>query len=101
MACELSHGHAVAVGMAAAAAVSADRHGLDQARVRVPLERLGLPTRIHAANPDAILRLVRRDKKRTATGLRMVLLREVGDPVVEYVDEATLRLGLAAVGIAG
>ena len=99
--CELSHGHAVAVGMVAAAAVSADRHGLDQGRVRVPLERLGLPIRIHAATPDAILRLVRRDKKRTATGLRMVLLREVGDPVVEYVDEATLRLGLAAVGISG
>ncbi|MCY4621460.1 MAG: bifunctional shikimate kinase/3-dehydroquinate synthase [bacterium] len=99
--CGLSHGHAVAVGMVAAAAISADRLGFDEARVRVPLERLGLPTRIAAANPDAILQLVQRDKKRTASGLRMVLLREMGDPVIEYVDEAALRLGLAAVGIAG
>ena len=98
--CGLSHGHAVAVGMVAAAAVSADRLGFDEARVRLPLERLGLPTRVDAA-PDAILRLVQRDKKRTASGLRMVLLREIGDPVVEYVEEAALRLGLAAVGIVG
>ena len=98
--CGLPHGHAVAVGMVAAAAVSADRHGFDEARVRVPLERLGLPTRIDAA-PDAVLRLVQRDKKRTASGVRMVLLRDIGDPVVEYVDEAALRLGLAAVGIKG
>lgn len=99
--CGLSHGHAVAVGMVAAAAVSADRLAFDETRVRVPLERLGLPTRIDDASPDAILRLVQRDKKRTASGLRMVLLREIGDPVVEYVDEAALRLGLAAVGIPG
>lgn len=99
--CGLSHGHAVAVGMVAAAAVSADRLGFDEARVRLPLERLGLPTRVDAAIPDAVLRLVHRDKKRTASGLRMVLLRAIGDPSVEYVDEAALRLGLAAVGIAG
>ena len=101
VACGLSHGHAVAVGMVAAAAVSADRLGFDEARVREPLERLGLPTRIDTATPEAILRLVQRDKKRTASGLRMVLLREIGDPVVEYVDEAALRFGLAAVGIPG
>ena len=99
--CGLSHGHAVAVGMVAAAAISADRLGFDEAGVRLPLERLGLPTRMDDASPDAILRLVQRDKKRTASGLRMVLLREIGDPVVEHVDEATLRLGLAAVGIPG
>lgn len=98
--CGLSHGHAVAVGMVAAAAVSADRLGFDESRVRVPLERLGLPTRIDTAASDAILRIVQRDKKRTATGLRMVLLRDIGDPVVEHVDEEALRLGLAAVGIA-
>ena len=94
--CGLSHGDAVAVGMVAAAAVSADRHGFDEARVRVPLERLGLPTGIDHADPDAILQLVRRDKKRTAAGLRMVLLRDIGNPVVEYVDEAALRIGLDA-----
>lgn len=97
--CGLSHGHAVAVGMVAAAAVSADRHGFDEARVRVPLERLGLPTGIDHTDPEAILQLVQRDKKRTASGLRMVLLRDIGDPVVEYVDEAALRRGLEATGL--
>lgn len=94
----LSHGHAVAVGMVAAAAISASIYGFDPARVVAPLEGLGLPTSVDIPDPDDILRLVERDKKRTSAGIRMVLLREIGDPVVEHVDQAALRLGLAAVG---
>ena len=94
----LSHGHAVAVGMVAAAHISAARYGFDPTLVAAPLEGLGLPTSVDLPDPDAILRLVERDKKRTAAGIRMVLLREIGDPVVEHVDQTALRLGLDAVG---
>ena len=95
----LSHGHAVSVGMVAAAAISAEVHGFDPTEVVAPLERLGLPTSMPGADPEAVLRLVRRDKKRTSEGLRMVLLRDLADPVVEFVDDPLLRHGLAAVGI--
>lgn len=100
--CGLPHGYAVSVGMAAAAAVSARRRGFDPGEVIGPLQRLGLPTRIEQAEQvdrAEILRLVARDKKRTAAGLRMVLLRSIGDPVVEQVDEEDLQTGLAAVGV--
>ena len=99
--CGLPHGYAVSVGMVAAAAISADRHGFDSGVVLDALRSLGLPTRVEGADRASVLRLVSRDKKRTAAGLRMVLLRRVGDPVVELVDESALNIGLNAVGISG
>ena len=97
--CGLPHGHAVSVGMVAAAAISEDRYGFDPSVVLDALERLGLPTRVGGADRAAVRRLVSRDKKRTAAGLRMVLLRRVGVPVVEHVDEAALELGLDTIGV--
>ena len=97
--CGLPHGHAVSVGMAAAAGISADRYGFDQGSVLRALERLGLPARAEHADRATVRRLISRDKKRTAAGLRMVLLRRIGDPVVEQVDDATLELGLGAIGV--
>ncbi len=97
--CGLPHGYAVSVGMVAATAISADRYRFDPSVVIDAMQRLGLPTRVQGADRASVLRLVRRDKKRTSAGLRMVLLRQVADPVVELVDESALDLGLNAVGI--
>lgn len=97
--CGLPHGYAVSVGMVAAAAISADRYGFDEWEVRHPLERLGLPTRVSGADRALVRRLVSRDKKRTSGGLRMVLLRGIGDPVVEQVDDDSVELGMDAIGV--
>lgn len=97
--CGLPHGYAVSVGMVAAAAISACRYGFDESLVRRPLEGLGLPTQAVGADRQAVRRLVSRDKKRTADGLRMVLLRDLADPVVEPVGDGDIRIGLAAIGV--
>lgn len=96
----LAHGLAVSVGMVAAAEVSRRRHGFDPAELVEPLEALGLPTSAGAVDKDEVRELVARDKKRTADGIRMVLLKAVGEPVVEVVDADDIDAGLAAVGIA-
>lgn len=93
----MPHGHAVAVGMVAAAEVSRLRHGFDAARLRAAVERLGLPAAAPGVDPEAVLDLVGRDKKRQAGALRMVLLRDIGDPVVEPVTEDELRAAIGAV----
>ena len=99
VACGVPHGHAVSIGMAAAAAISEERYGFDRSIVVGALERLGLPTGIEHADGATVRHLVSRDKKRTAAGLRMVLLRRIADPVVEQVDDATLDLGLSAIRV--
>lgn len=99
VACGLPHGYAVSVGMAAAATISSHRYGFDEGLVLRPLEGLGLPTRAAGADRETVRSLVSRDKKRTAAGLRMVLLRDIGDPVVEQVDGELMELGLDAIGI--
>lgn len=94
----LSHGDAVAVGMVAAAAVSARRTGFDATdEHRRTLAGLGLPIRVEPLDPDEALALVALDKKRSADGVRMALLAGYQQPVVEVVDEADLRAGLEAV----
>ncbi len=95
----LSHGYAVSVGMVAAAAISEARYGFDPTRMVGLLAALGLPAATPGLDPARVRALVARDKKRVDGELRMVLLRGIGDPVVEPVTDAELSLGLRAVGI--
>jgi 3-dehydroquinate synthase len=98
----VSHGEAVAIGMVAAGAVAAHTIGFAAAaRQRAIIERLGLPT---AADFDRLeaRALIGLDKKRDMSGVRMVLLEDVGRPVVMTVSEESIDLGLdAAAGAAG
>lgn len=96
----LPHGHAVAVGMVAAARVSHLRYGFDEGRLGEVVDRLGLPRSVAGVDPGEALALIARDKKRTAEGVRLVLLEDVGRPVVVAVGEDELRTALAAVGVA-
>jgi 3-dehydroquinate synthase len=96
----MPHGLAVAVGMVAAATVSGARYGFDQRDLVETTFGLGLPVAASGVSPSAALDLIRKDKKRTSEGIRMVLLRSIADPVVEPVREDLVELGLASVGIA-
>ncbi len=100
----LLHGEAVAIGMIAAARLSA-RLGLasedDALRLRRHLEEIGLPVSLHERGltftPEALLARMRHDKKVTAGRLRFVLWRGIGEALLtEAVPEDMLHELLAA-----
>jgi 3-dehydroquinate synthase len=84
---ELRHGHAVALGLRAAARIS-ERRGLCapglEARIVAALERLRLPTDLDAwlggERGKAVARALGHDKKRAGTTITYVGLAQVGDP---------------------
>ena len=98
----ISHGDAVAIGMVAAGRASALLAGFaDEDRQREAIAGLGLPVSAPSVDRDRVVDMIRRDKKRSHEGTRMVLLEGVGRPVVRPVGSATVDAALVAVGIPG
>ncbi len=96
----LPHGHAVAVGMAAAGRIAEELVGFQSAdRQQGAIAGLGLPVRVSRQERAAVHEVLARDKKRDASGIRMVLLRSIGDPVVLSVSTPVIDAGLASIGI--
>ncbi len=97
----ISHGEAVAIGMVSAGAASHAAMGFTgEVRQSELLGKMGLPTRVDSSvKVDQVRALMAKDKKRDASGLRMVLLKDFGVPVVEAVNDATVRIALDAVGL--
>lgn len=96
----LSHGESVALGMIAAAHISQKKHGFDGVgRVTSSVASLGLPTNIEGLEKARVTDLLGYDKKRDAEGLRMVLLRDVGEAVLDHVESEEVEMGLAAIGL--
>lgn len=96
----LPHGDSVAVGMVAAAYISREKAGFDQVDlVTRAVDRLSLPTEVSGLDVTRIQDLLRLDKKRDGGGLRMVLLRDVADPILTHVDSTDIQLGLKAIGL--
>jgi 3-dehydroquinate synthase len=96
------HGEGVAMGLVAAANLSARLGECDpalQSRIEAVLENVGLPTRIPAdLPPEALYRAMGSDKKKAAGVIRFVLIREVGDVFVRGdVDEADVAAAITAV----
>ena len=85
------HGEAIALGLLATLRLSDAEELRDE--VASLLEGHGLPTRLDpAVDLDAVIEAVERDKKRTAEGVRFVLLARPGDPRPgQAVDPAALR----------
>lgn len=86
------HGEAVSVGLIVALEVGVELGrtpaGLSE-RVRGCLEALGLPTGVPALDRAAIHATMGRDKK-ARDGVRMVLLEDIGRPVLEPVSASSI-----------
>ena len=79
------HGEAVAIGVKLAARTSAalgDLTGQDCERIEALLDSAGLPTAAPGIEIDALLERMQLDKKATQAGLKLVLLKSIGDAVV-------------------
>jgi 3-dehydroquinate synthase len=81
------HGEAVAIGMVIAAQLSAARQlcgpGIAD-RLAALLGRFGLPVRIpHDLSVGGLARALELDKKALASGIRLILLRAIGDAAVD------------------
>ena len=97
---QVRHGEAVAMGLVAAANLSARLGHCEpalQQRIEAVLQRLSLPTRIPATlAPAAIWQAMGSDKKKMAGRLRFVLIRDAGDVFVAgEVEEAAVLATLA------
>ncbi len=96
----MSHGHAVAIGMVAAATLSEMMTGFaGAAEQRDLIASLGLPVDAPTVSTTRVEELMAVDKKRDDRGLRFVVLEAVGRPAVVHADPASVRAALAAVGI--
>jgi 3-dehydroquinate synthase len=93
----LPHGYAVAAGMGAANALAVSRHALaprTMARIASLLRSFGLPSDIPEAfamggqtlEPEALLRLIRADKKRRGKEVDFAVPHAIGDVRVEAVS---------------
>lgn len=95
------HGEAVAVGMVAAARLSAAAGRLskgDAARIEALLASIGLPINASGAAPDAVAALMAADKKAKAGRARFVLLDGVGKArASQYVEQAVAMQALGSI----
>lgn len=93
---ELRHGECVALGMLAAGRLSQSMgilRGEVVDRLTTLLGRMNLPTRLpRTIDSEQVLAAIRLDKKNRGGGIRMVLLEDVGKPVVrDEVPEDSVR----------
>jgi 3-dehydroquinate synthase len=96
----LSHGESVAVGMVAAAEVSRHLLGFEGSDlVRHALGSVELPTHVDGLDSARVRDLLSHDKKRDERGMRMVLLQDLGSPVIRNVEPGEIEIGLASVGL--
>ncbi len=96
------HGEAVALGMVAAGALAVEL-GLwseaEQQRQRAVIARAGLPLRLPALDPEAVLGTLQSDKKVKDGRVRFVLPTAIGAVVIrDDVDAAAIRRVLASCG---
>lgn len=90
----LPHGEAVSIGMVFAANVSVKRGLLAEQeanRLERLLELLQLPVRISAGSKKKITDAIRKDKKREGKGIHFVLLKSIGEAVVEEIPIGQLE----------
>jgi 3-dehydroquinate synthase len=92
---KLSHGEAVAIGMAAATRISEQLGMLEPSnipRIENLLLKFGLPTYCQKVKPDDLITAIRFDKKTTLAETGWILLRGIGQGVINQpVKEGVVR----------
>ena len=89
----ISHGEAVSAGMVIASEISKKRVCLsakDTERIEALIEQLKLPARLRV-NRKSVLDALRKDKKRKGESLHFVLLKSIGNAVVEEIPMIELE----------
>jgi 3-dehydroquinate synthase len=90
---KITHGEAVVIGMVFALKLSQNIHQLkfDLGGFCKWLEQLGYKTSIPASlTPEILLEKMKKDKKNKGNSIWMVLLKEVGAPIVTEVEDRLL-----------
>jgi 3-dehydroquinate synthase len=88
---ELSHGQAVSLGMSFAATISEKLTGFRQAeKLKDLLSRYGLPVAA-SFNKNKVWDVLKMDKKRQRKELHFVLLRQIGQAVIEPISLTRLE----------
>jgi len=82
---QLSHGHAVSIGMAYAAEISSQLTGFNQTERLVKLiHRYGLPA-FTRFDKEQVFRVLKMDKKREQANINYVLLEKIGKGVIKSI----------------
>ncbi|HIJ58440.1 MAG TPA: 3-dehydroquinate synthase [Deltaproteobacteria bacterium] len=92
-----SHGEAISAGMVIASVLSNKRGYLsaeDAEKIEGLLEKLKLPTRL-PFDLGTVLDALRKDKKRNGNSINFVLLRAIGDAVVEKISIKELETAIS------
>lgn len=85
---KIPHGKAVSIGMVVAMELSVKRGLMQQIvadRIKQVLEKLQLPTKMMDIDPALALAALKHDKKRAGDAINFVLLRNIGDAVVQEI----------------
>jgi 3-dehydroquinate synthase len=84
----IPHGEAVSIGMVVAANLSVRRNLLPEeeaVKIKQLFERLHLPTKT-TASKEKIWDAIKKDKKRQGQGIHFVLLKTIGEAVIEEIS---------------
>lgn len=83
---KLGHGQCVALGMVAAASISRFLGDLSEEEYKTVVETVrmfGLPTEYSGPDPIEVLNATKSDKKMTASGIKFVLTKSIGEAYVK------------------
>ena len=82
---ELSHGQAIAIGMAYACSISEDLNGFKQTgRVINVLQKYGLPV-FAEFDKEKVFQVLKMDKKREKKQINYILLEKIGKAVIKSI----------------
>lgn len=84
----ITHGEAVAIGMNLASTISVKKGFFaekDAIRLKSLIQSTGLPVAMEV-NPDDLIQAIRKDKKKSGSGIKLILLEGIGKSFIHLID---------------